>query len=53
LETENLNKEYALQRASIEAREAEMYEQEAMAEKCLKDTAALKLQRDEMQETRK
>lgn len=53
LETKNLNEEDAHQRASIEAREAEMLEQEATVKKCLQDFATIKIQRDELQEQRK
>ena len=53
LETKNLNEEDAHQRASIEAREAEMLEQEATVKKCLQDFASIKVQRDELQEQRK
>jgi cell division protein FtsB len=53
LETNNLNEEYARLKRSIEAREAEMNEQEAIAEKCRRDFEALKIERGELQDVRK
>lgn len=53
LETKNLNEDYAQQRRNIEAREAEMNEQEAIAHKCRQDFEAIKIERAELQETRK
>jgi len=53
LETNNLNEDYAQQRRNIEAREAEMNEQEAIAAKCREDFQSIKVERDGLQETRK
>lgn len=53
LEANNLNEDYAQQKRNIEAREAEMNEQEAIADKCRQDFSAIKIERDELQENRK
>lgn len=53
LETNNLNEDYAQQKRNIEAREAEMNEQEAIAAKCREDFQSIKTERDALQENRK
>ena len=53
LETKNLNEHYAQQKRNIEAREAEMHEQEAIAEKCRRDFETIKIERGELQDNRK
>lgn len=53
LETNNLNQDYAQQRNNIEAREAEMHEQESIAAKCREDFQSIKIERDRLQENRK
>lgn len=53
LETNNLNQDYAQQRNNIEAREAEMHEQESIAAKCREDFQSIKVERDKLQENRK
>lgn len=53
LETNNLNEDLAQQRRNIEAREAELSEQEAIAAKCREDFQSIKIERDGLQENRK
>ena len=53
LEINKVNEDYAQQKSNIEAREAEMNEQEAIADKCRRDLEAIKIERGELQENRK
>lgn len=48
-----LNEEFAQQEKNIEVRSSELQDQESLISKCQGDFATLKIERDELQETRK
>lgn len=53
VEIHNLNEEFDQQTRNVEARTAELQQQEALAASCAEDFNGLKARRDDLQETRK